>query len=117
MRKGKIPEELWETYRAMSVDVGRILPFMKETACMNIDERKLIGISKFAKDLFSEDKEFVEFIDTMVIPFLTYEGRAKWNRDVVTDLGFALALRKSGRKSLTDVLDFVPEKTDVRENE
>lgn len=92
----------------MSVDVGRLLPFMKDSACMGLEERKLLAYSETASDFF-EDAEFKEFIDKFVKPFLTKLGRAKWSRDVVTDLGFALSGRKDSRKKLSELLTFEPQ--------
>lgn len=108
-KRGKLPSEVWEVYRAMSVDVGRIgeFKFMKESACMGLEERKLLAYSLTARDFF-EDEEFSAFIDEFVKPFLTKLGRAKWSRDVVTDLGFALATRKDARRKLSELLKFEP---------
>lgn len=111
-KKGRIPQELWETYRAMSVDVGRIkdFKFLAQTACMNVDERKMIGFIEVAKKLFKGDKAFVAFLDKFAKPFFEYLGRAKWDRDVVTDLGFALANRQSRRKDVSKLLAYKPPK-------
>lgn len=105
-KKGRIPRELWETYRAMSVDVGKIIPFLQETSCMNVDERKMIGFCEIAKKLLKKDKGFVAFIDEFAKPFFEYMGRAKWDRDIVTDLGLALSMRKGRRKDVSKVLEF-----------
>jgi len=91
MGKGKIPKEMWETYRAMSVDVGRGNEFLKNTACMNQEFRIALADCETIKELFKEDKEFVNFMNEVVIPFFEKQGWAHWGRDVVTDLGFALA--------------------------
>jgi len=109
-KRGKLPSEIWETFRAMSVDVGRLkeFEFMRDSACMGLEERKLLAYSETARDFF-EDAEFTAFIDEFAIPFLTKLGRAKWSRDVVTDLGFALAMRKDARKKLGELLNFEPE--------
>jgi len=109
-KRGKLPNELWEVYRAMSVDVGRLkeFQFMRESACMGVEERKLLAYSITARDFF-EDEEFTAFMTEFAIPFLTKLGRAKWSRDVVTDLGFALAHRKDMRKKLGELLNFEPE--------
>jgi len=91
MAKGKIPKEMWETYRAMSVDVGRNNEFLKNTACMNQEQRVILADCELIKEIFKEDKEFVAFMNEIVIPFQQKQGWAHWGRDVVTDLGFALA--------------------------
>ena len=109
-RKGKLPNELWDAFRAMSVDVGRLaeFDFMKLSACMGLEERKLLAYSVTARDFF-EDEEFTAFMDEFAIPFLTKLGRAKWSRDVVTDLGFALAHKTDRRRKLGErLLDFEP---------
>lgn len=110
-KRGKLPNELWDAYRAMSVDVGRIseFAFMKDSACMNVEERKLLAYCKVAREFF-EDDAFTEFIDKFATPLLTKLGRAKWGRDVVTDLGFALATKPDMRKKLGEkLLEFKPE--------
>ncbi len=103
MTKKSIPRELWETYRAMSVDVGREIPFHRITACMNQDQRVMIALCRTAKRIF-KDKEFDIFIDSFAIPYFQEMGMAGWKRDVVTDLGFALAGRKHQRKKVGKAL-------------
>lgn len=98
MAKGKIPKEMWETYRAMSVDVGRENTFLKQTACMNQEQRVILADCETIIELFKEDKEFCDFMKKIVIPFYEKQGWAHWGRDVVTDLGFALS--KQGRRAL-----------------
>ena len=106
VKKGRIPREIWETYQAMSVDVGRLIPFLRDTSCMNVDERKMLGFCEIAKKLFEGDKKFVAFLDEFAKPFFEYMGRAKWNRDIVTDLGLALSMRESKRKDVSKLLDY-----------
>lgn len=112
-KRGRVPSDLWETYRAMSTDVGRLgeFAFMKLSACMGLEERKLLAYTLTAREIFN-DREFSEFIDGFAVPFLTKLGRAKWGRDVVTDLGFALAFRSAGKRKLgesgKELLEYVP---------
>lgn len=101
----KIPKELWETYRAMSVDVGREIPFLEETACMNRDQRVLVALLNTAKRTLAHP-EFDMFIDQVAIPHVKELGMALWGRDVVTDLGFALSGRKSQYKNIKNILKF-----------
>lgn len=103
--RSKIPKELWETYRAMSVDVGRERKFLGLTGCMNQEQRVLIANLRTAKRVL-DDSEFNLFVDEFVIPYVTELGFALWQRDVVTDLGFVLSGRKSQRKNISQVLKF-----------
>ena len=66
----------------------------------------MLGFCEIAKKFFKGDKKFVAFIEEFAKPFFEYMGRAKWNRDVVTDLGLALSTRKGRRKDLSKVLDW-----------
>ena len=110
VKRGRIPSEMWESFRAMSVDVGRLIPFLQETSCMNVDERKMIALCEIAKKMFEGHKKFVSFLDEFAKPFFQYMGWAKWNRDIVSDLGFALSKRKGKRKDLSKVFDWKPPK-------
>ncbi|MBA7492016.1 hypothetical protein ES702_02565 [subsurface metagenome] len=105
MGKKSIPKELWETYRAMSVDVGRANKFLKETACMNQEFRIALADCETIKELFKEDKEFVDFMNDVVIPFYQKQGWAHWGRDVVTDLGFALANQQRRTLKVKNILE------------
>ena len=110
MRKGRLPNELFDSFRAMSVDVGKLIPFLKETACMNAEERVNLALCRVAQIVFEEDKEFCDFIEEIPVPFFKYTGQGKWGRDVVTDLGFALAGQKLKRQDVSQILKFDPSK-------
>lgn len=105
MGKKSIPKELWETYRAMSVDVGRANEFLKNTACMNPEQRVTLALCETTKEIFKEDKEFVEFMNDIAIPFYEKQGWAKWGRDVVTDLGFALSKQERRTLNVKNILE------------
>lgn len=108
-RGGKLPNEVWETFRAMSVDVGRQIPFLAETSCMNMEERVSLACLRFVESLFEiDDPEFVQFLNDVAIPYVKYVGRAKWERDIVTDLGLALSMRKEREARVDRVLNFDP---------
>jgi len=101
---------LFEKEGAMSIKVGRLIGILQKTACMNSDERTVIGYLEFLKILFKSDKNFIEFIDKVILPFIEFQGHARWKRDVVTDLGLAMS-RKRERVEKTDkILLYVPEK-------
>jgi len=89
MKRRRLPSEMWETFRAMSVDIARLkkFEFMRETAMMSLEKRKLVGLCMFEKDVI-EDRDSNEFLDGFAIPCFVYMGRAKWGNNVVTDLGF-----------------------------
>lgn len=81
---------------AMGEQVGKILKFLQETACIHVEEREYISIMKMYVDLFPEDKKFIEYLKTRAIPAFKHLGYGKWYRDVITDL--ALALSAKGAK-------------------
>ena len=110
MRKGgKMFNEVWETFRAMSVDVGKQIPFLADVSCMNEEERLNLAYCQFLQGLFeSDDPEFCQFIEEIAKPFFKFTGRAKWDRDIVTDLGLALSLRKERKSSIEKVMEFSP---------
>lgn len=114
MGKKSIPKELWETYRAMSVDVGRANEFLKDTACMNPEQRVTLALCETMKELFKEDVEFTAFMNDIVIPFYSKLGWAKWGRDVVTDLGFALANQQRKTFKIANVLEMEVKKKGVK---
>lgn len=114
MARKSIPKDMWETYRAMSVDVGREVDFLKETACMNQEQRIMIAHLNTAKRIINHP-DFDMFIDEVAIPHLKQVGMASWGRDVVTDLGFALAGRKSQYKNIKKILEFKLVKKDGKQ--
>lgn len=110
-KSGSLPSYMWETYRAMSVDVGRLIPFMTETACMNPKERELLAHIEGFKIFFGEVPEmetFIEFLDDRVKPYFVKLGQAKWLRDVVSDLGFAKALQRARKEKIDKIFDYDP---------
>jgi len=111
--RGSIPSFMWETYRAMSVDVGRLVPFFVTTACMNPEERKIVAYIEGFKEIFGEIKRltpFIEFLEEKAKPFYVKLGRARWGRDVVTDLGFAKALQRTRKEKLSNIFEYDPAK-------
>lgn len=105
-----MPNEIWENFRAMSQDVGKIIKFLADTSCMNAEERVTLAHLETLKPLLTDDPEFVQFIDEIVTPFVRNTGRAKWQRDIVTDLGLALSMRKEKEAKLDKILSFDPSK-------
>lgn len=103
--RSRIPKELWEHYKAMSVDVGKERPFLQDTGCMNQDQRVMIALLNTAKRALNNE-EFDLFIDQVVLPYVQELGWALWGRDVVTDLGFVLSGRRSQRKNISKILKF-----------
>ncbi len=109
VKRGRVPSDMWQEFRAMSEKVGHIVPFMKESAMMGLKERELLAYCETAKRFF-KDAGFTEYIDEFAIPFIQNLGRARWGRDVVTDLGFALAGQKRRQKILGErLLKYQPE--------
>lgn len=79
---------------AMSERVGKILKFMQEIACVHVEERELIAWCEVYPLIVPEDKDFIEFLKEVVKPVFVKVGQARWYRDTITDLGFALSLKK-----------------------
>jgi len=79
---------------SMSEKAGRTMPFMKETACVHVEEREMLAWIQAYPLISPEDNDFIEFLEKVVKPVLMKVGRARWYRDTITDLGFALASRK-----------------------
>lgn len=86
---------------AMAEKVGRIkaFEFMRDTACVHIDEREVIAWCQVYKLINPEDKDFNDFLEKVAIPSLTKVGRSRWFRDQLTDLALALAMRKRGTQT------------------
>lgn len=82
---------------SMSEKVGRILGFMKDTACVHVEQREEIAFCEIYKLINPDDKGFNEFLDGVAIPALVKLGQGRWYRDTITDLGFALSGRKVSR--------------------
>ncbi len=78
---------------SMAEKVGRILGFMKDTACVHVEQREEIAFCEIYKLINPEDKEFNDFLNVVAIPALVKLGQARWYRDTITDLGFALSGR------------------------
>ena len=87
---------------AMGEKVGRIdeFKFLRETACVHVEERQDIAWMRVYQMINPEDTEFNTFLEEVAIPALKEIGRAKWYRDTITDLSLALSLRE--RKADTD---------------
>lgn len=102
-----------ESFRAMGMDVGRLIPFLKDTACMNPSERKVVAILDGFKDLFGDNPRFDTFLkwtQDKARPFFIKLGQANWKRDVLTDLGLAKAHQAQRISDLQRVLTFQPSK-------
>lgn len=92
---------------AMGEKVGRILTFMKDTACVHLDEREIIAWCKIYGMVNPDDKEFNGFLESVVVPALIKLGRARWYRDTLTDLAFALSGRE--RKKVVEDAKYILE--------
>ena len=80
---------------SMSEKAGAKLPFMRETACVHVNEREILAYIEAYPFLCPNDKKFIEFLEETVKPIMMKIGRAKWYRDTITDLGFALSSKES----------------------
>lgn len=80
---------------------------MQDTACVHVEERESIAWCLVYGIINPEDEKFNKFLNEIAIPSLTKVGQARWYRDTITDLGFALsALKGKGREEDTaDILE------------
>jgi hypothetical protein len=90
---------------SMGERVGKLIEFLRTTACVHVEERELIGWVEVYKKLFPEDKEFNEWLDKVVIPSFVTLGQGKWYRDTITDLALALSKKKQDTKSVESAAD------------
>jgi len=92
---------------AMSEKVGKLLEFMQETACVHVKEREVIGWLDAYGMINPEDEDFKKFLKEVAKPVLIRVGRAKWYRDTITDLGFALSAKEATttEEDVSKVLD------------
>lgn len=110
----RVSRDMWNTYRAMSEVVGGKNKIFRDTACMSLTERKMVGICEGFIKMFKgsespEVKRFIEFLNKQGIPFIQTYGRAKWGRDIVTDLGFAKSIHDQAKtSSAKKALEFEP---------
>lgn len=79
----------------MSERVGKEEETLRDTACIHVVERELIGFCKAYPLIVPEDKEFNKYLKEVAIPVLTIIGRSRWYRDQITDLGLALSMSES----------------------
>lgn len=92
----------WRQFKekiSMGEKVGKIIPFLKDNACVHVEERELIAWCEIYTVLNPEDKEFNDFLLNMAIPSLRKLGMSRWYRDILTDLALALSQKE---KQTTD---------------
>ncbi len=95
----KFPD--WDTKRkiSMSQKVGGIIPFLKDTACVHLEQREMIAYCDAFIILFPEQKGFNRFLEKKATPALLRIGLGRWYRDQITDLGLALSQGGTGRQT------------------
>jgi len=98
---------------SMSEKAGRNLPFMKETACVHVEEREMIAWVESYGLICPTDKKFKAWLEKVAKPVLMKVGRSRWYRDTITDLGFALASKGKDKSQTQDAKDILKE--DVKE--
>jgi len=88
---------------AMGERVGALEQFslLRQTACVHLNEREIIGYCHAFKKLFPDAKDFNQFLEGKAIPALIDIGLGRWYRDQITDLSLAL----SGKKKTDNVQD------------
>jgi len=95
----------WDTRKkiSMSERLGNVtkLKSLVETACVHVEQREFIAWCKIFLRIKKAPKKlsFEEFLETIIIPSFKELGHAKWYRDIITDLGLALSLKKREAQS------------------
>jgi len=112
-------KDKWSDWRdtqrkiSMSEKAGRKLPFMRETACVHVQEREILAFIEAYPLICPKDKNFIKYLDETVKPVMLKIGRSRWYRDTITDLGFALASTGKGDVKTEDMKNIL--KVDVEE--
>jgi len=75
--------------------------FLSELACMNKEEREIIGYIKGYTVLYPEDKDFNKFLERVIV-LLKYIGLSKWGRTELTDLGLMIGEKLSSSIELDE---------------
>lgn len=89
-------KRFFREYKLVASEVGAAINFLKETSCMNPEERGYIACCKIFTLLFPENKEFNDFLEKKMVPSLEYLGFAQWNRDILTDMGLRISKKTTG---------------------
>lgn len=75
--------------------------FLRNTACVHVAEREIMGYMEFYKIMFPEDKEFIEFLEQVGVG-IKRVGESHWYRDVITDLALKLGDKAPDDSRVTD---------------
>lgn len=103
----KKPTDYLAETRLLGQWVGHKVPILKETACMDVEDRELIALLTCYLDVEDIPEKEKVFIQKKIMPYLRYMAWAKWPRDVLTDM----ALRKGDTTHREDL-----PKQEVRED-
>lgn len=90
---------------SMGERVGKLIPFLKQTACIHLNERELIAWLKIYALLNPQEIEFNKWLEKTAIPAFQYLGWGNWYRDTITDLALALSRGKASDKAIQDMKD------------
>lgn len=77
----------FKEYKLVATEVGKEVPFLKESSCMSPEKRIELAACKAFRTYFSKDKDFNKFLEEIAEPTLELFGFAAWNRDILTDMG------------------------------
>ena len=92
---------LIQTIKLLSQRVAMLEPFFNITACLNPEERQLIGYCEAYRIMFGDqDKEFSQFLQEKAIPMLEKIGISRWPRTELTDLGLKISNKDEEEVSL-----------------
>ena len=105
--KARFSDLIQQQIKLLGHSVGRTVPFLKETSCMNQQQREQYAFIEITEKLmkFIEDNpdfNVKDFMDKFLKPSLQIWGYSLWPRDILTDLALRLAkkeLRASFKRS------------------
>ncbi len=104
----KRPTDYLAETRLLGQWVGHKVPILKETACMDVEDRELIALITCYLEVEDLSLEVKKHFQKKILPYLRYMAWAKWPRDVLTDM----ALRKGDTTHREDL----PSKTSMTED-
>jgi hypothetical protein len=90
-------------------------PLYQKTACLNAEEREMIGLCWATADLIEkEDPELAKYLKEEIVPFIETIGISRWPRTELTDLGLRVGQR---HKVQIDLSSDIIGDTDIAEDE
>lgn len=100
-----VKDLLLQTLKLLSQRIAKLEPFLNETACLNPQEREIIGYCKAYISIYGEEDPLSVAFKERFIPALRYIGFAKWRRTELTDLGFKIAYKDTEEIDLSAITE------------